>query len=422
MASRPLRLLHAANLQLDFPLQGVGPVNDDIREVVDGATLIAYDRMVTTAIDKDVDGVLITGNTFDATYPSLAAEVAMREGFERLGERNIPVFIAPGQTDPASAWLDMPRLPDNVTVFTDVSDPPVDLTDHGHLLAALVPVTSSSSIDPEELSNILRGRKTSKGDRPFVVGLLLPEASSGHRENSKQNASRFAALDWLVCAAGIDGDLLPLTDGKVHAQIATQGLSRTDTGVRGVTLLEVDSNRKQKQTLVPTAPIRWESFVQKIDGAKGRDELLERMLGQLEKLPSLKGEQVRFIHWKLDRTTGDSHGWEADSAAKELADALTDLSDQPDGLRYVHRVEALEPDLTLIEPAHREVLTEYLLALERRAPANQSVFMKWVTDARVGDVLNSGRWEHWTESISPKEVTERAQQLGWKWFTMVGKK
>ena len=422
MASKPLRLLHAANLQLDFPLQGVGPVNDDIREVVDGATLIAYDRVITAAIDKDVDGVLITGNTFDANYPSLAAEVAMREGFERLGERNIPVFVTPGATDPVSAWLDLPRLPDNVTVFTDVNDLPVDLTDHGHLLATLVPVTTSTSVDPEELSNILQGRKTSKGERPFVVGLLLPEASPGRRDKAKSNPSRFAALDWLVCAAGTDADSLPLTDGRIHAQIATQGLSRAETGAHGVTLLEVDANRKQKQTLISTAPVRWENFVQNIDGAKGRDVLLERMLGQLEKLPSLKGEQVRFIHWKLDRTTGDSHGWESDTAAKELSDALTDLSDQADGLRYVHRVDALEPDLTLIEPAHREVLTEYLLALERRAPANQSVFMKWVTDARVADVLNSGRWEHWTEAISPKEVTERAQQLGWKWFTMVGKK
>lgn len=419
MASRPLRLLHAANLQLDFPLRGVGPVNDDIREIVDGATLIAYDRVIATALDKDVDAVMITGNTFDASYPSLAAEVAMREGFERLGERNIPVFITPGSTDPVSAWLDMPRLPDNVSVFTDITDSPIDLTDHGQLLAAFVPVTGSTSIEPQELANILQGRK-SKGDRPFVVGMLLPEAS--RREGGKSNSSKFAALDWLVCAAGTDGDTLPLTDGKVHAQEATQGLDLNATGAHGVTLLEVDANRKQKQTLIPTAPIRWESFVQKIDGAKGRDELLERMLGQLEKLPSIKGEQVRFIHWKLDRTTGESHGWESDSAAKELADALTDMSDQPDGLRYVHRVSALEPDLTLIEPAHREVLTEYLLALERRAPANQSVFMKWVTDARVGELLSSGRWEHWTESISPKEVTERAQQLGWKWFTMVGKK
>lgn len=189
-----------------------------------------------------------------------------------------------------------------------------------------------------------------------------------------------------------------------------------------MTLLEVDSARKTKLTKLPVAPVRWETIVQPIDHVKDREALLERMLGQLERLPNFHGEQVRIIDWKLDRTSGEANGWESDTAAKELGEALTELSDQPDGLRYVHRVSALEPDLTLIEPAHREVLTEYLLALERRAPSKQADFAKWIAEARVGDLVNSGRWEQWSESLQPQQVTERAQQLGWKWFATIGKK
>ena len=33
MAAKPLRLLHAANLQLDCPLRGTGSISDDVREV-----------------------------------------------------------------------------------------------------------------------------------------------------------------------------------------------------------------------------------------------------------------------------------------------------------------------------------------------------------------------------------------------------
>jgi exonuclease SbcD len=422
MAAKPLRLLHAANLQLDCPLRATGPLGDEIREVVESATLAAFERVIATSIEKDVDALLITGNTFDASYPSLAAEVAMREGFERLAGRQIPVFITPGLIDPASAWLELPRLPENVTVFIDIHDTPVDLTDHGHLLATLLPVTAETSIDPEELTNILGGRTNAQGNRPFVIGLLLPELAAGRPERSKLNATRFAALDWLVCPAGTDTDSLPLTDGQIHTQATPQGIRVSETGARGVTLLEVDSQRKTKRTAIPLAPVRWERITQPIDNAKGPDELLERMLAQLERLPDFKGELVRIIHWQLDRMSGDAHGWETDSAAQELADALTELSDQPDGLRYVHRVHPLEPDLTLVEPAHREVLTEYLLALDRRPPVDQTAFAKWLADARVGDVLKSGRWEQWTESISSGQITERAQQLGWKWFATIGKK
>jgi hypothetical protein len=419
MAVKPLRLLHAANLQLDCPLRGVGHLNDETREIVDAATLVAFDRLIAVAIDKDVDGLLITGNTFDADYASLAADVALREGFARLAERHIPVFVTPGELDPIAAWQELPRLPDNVTVFADINDAPVDLTDHGHLLSTLFPVTADTAIEPEELTNILRGRTNSKGDRPFIVGLLIGDRTIGKR---KVNPAQFAALDWLVCAAGTDTDSLPLTDGHVHAQKSPQGVTIAETGVHGATLLEVDSHRKTRQTLIPLAPVRWERLVQPIDHVKGRDEMLERMLAQLERLPNLKGELVRIVDWTLDRTSGEANGWELDAASQELATALTELSDQPDGLRYVHRVNALEPDLTLVEPGHREVLTEFLLAIGRRAPTNHEAFAKWVADARVDDVLKVGRWEHWMESTSMEQVTERAQQLGWKWFATIGKK
>lgn len=422
MAAKPLRLLHAANLRLDCPLLGTGTLHDEIREIADTATLTAFERLVTLAIEKDVDALLMTGNTFDANYASLAAEVALRDGFGRLEDRHIPVLVTPGEMDPVSAWLELPRLPANVTIFTDIEEDPVDLTDHGHLLATFLPVASDSSVEPDELLNILGGRTDRRGERPFVVGMLLPDRATGRQTHSKLVSAQFAALDWLVCAAGTEIHSLPLTDGHIHAQSAPQGNSLAECGPHGATLLEVDTHRKTKKSLIPLAPVRWERLTQTIDHSRNRDDLLERMLAQLERLAAVKGELLRIVDWQLDRTSGDANGWESDAAAQELAEALTELSDHPDGIRYVHRVRAVEPDLTLIEPAHREVLTEYLLALERRAPSGPGVFTKWLADAKVGDVLKAGRYEQWTEAVVPEEVTDLAQQLGWKWMTAIGKK
>ena len=189
MAAKPLRLLHAANLQLDCPLRGIGHLNDEIREIVDVATLTAFDRLVTVSIDKDVDALLITGNTFDAHYASLAADVSLREGFGRLAERHIPVFVTPGTLDPVAAWNELPRMPDNVTFFSDINDVPVDLTDHGHLLATLFPVTADTSVEPEELANISQGRTNPKGDRPFSVGLLLCDRTPGDKTTARHKLS-----------------------------------------------------------------------------------------------------------------------------------------------------------------------------------------------------------------------------------------
>ena len=420
--TKPVRVMHAANLQLDCPLRSAGALNDDVREIVELATITAFDRIITKCLEKDVDALLITGNSFDASYPSLAAEVALRDGFGRLAERQIPVFLSPGRLDPAAAWQEIPRLPENVHLILESDDAPLDLTDHGRLLATLLPVTAETTIEPDELTHLLGDRSDSQGSRPLVIGMLIPDRSFEKRERARLTTTRFAALDWLACPAGTDTDSLPLIDGHVLIQASPQGMSSTETGSHGATLLEVDAQRKTRRTPISAAPVRWETLVQLVDHVNSRDDLLERMIAQLERLPLIEGEEVRIIDWKLDREASDTKGWETEAVAAEIASALTELTDQPDGLRYVHRVRPVDLDLTIIEPAHREVLTEYLLALERRAPTNPAAYSKWIKEARVDEVLKSTRWEDWAEAIPTEKVTQLAQQLGWKWCSSIGKK
>ena len=417
MAIKPLRLLHAANLRLDCPLEFVAPLQDGIQEIVETATFVAFDRLVSLAIERDVDALLITGNSFDGSVASLSAEVSLRNGFERLQERKIPVFVTPGHLDPAAAWEELPVMPNNVTVLIHPDEPPIDLTNRGRLLVTLLPLTADTSIDPQELDDLFEAKAINPADRPFGVGLLLPQRSSGR----SISAARFAALDWLACSAGDATGALPLTDGVINSQDGPQGMSFEESGLRGATLLEVDGRRRVKHTLVPLAVVRWESLTLTIDGTGSRDDLLERMLAAVERLSDLPGELVRFIDWHLDRTHGKTNGWEAGLSVSELALTVSQLTDRPSGLRYVHRVRALDQDLSLIESGQRELLTEYLLAVGRRTPVVRSAMTKWMAEGRVANTLKTGRWEAWSESVDPAAVAAQAQKLGWDWFTSMSR-
>ena len=46
MAAKPLRLLHAANLRLDCPLQQFGTWSDGVRDLLESATFIAFERLI----------------------------------------------------------------------------------------------------------------------------------------------------------------------------------------------------------------------------------------------------------------------------------------------------------------------------------------------------------------------------------------
>lgn len=158
---RPMRFLHAAGLMLERPLLETGELAGDLAKTAAHATLFAWERLVDLAIAKDVDFVLLTGETFDFREASLAAEVAFRQGAQRLDAKEIPLIIAPGQLDSASGWAAIPALPENVTLFEHAEDPAIDLTVGGQTYCAIVPITDSTSVDPPELER-LRARVPKK--------------------------------------------------------------------------------------------------------------------------------------------------------------------------------------------------------------------------------------------------------------------
>ena len=90
-----------------------------------------------------------------------------------------PGVAVTGQLDPAAAWIELPTLPENITLLTDLTEPPIDLTDRGRLLATLLPVTVDSSVEPFELENLFAARAAHEADRPF-----------GHARRALRSASK----------------------------------------------------------------------------------------------------------------------------------------------------------------------------------------------------------------------------------------
>src|SRR5262245_62600041 len=67
----PFRFVHAARLLLDHQLHGIAALPDDLRPVVEDATLIAFDRVIDSCLEQGVDCLLIAGDSFDSADHSL---------------------------------------------------------------------------------------------------------------------------------------------------------------------------------------------------------------------------------------------------------------------------------------------------------------------------------------------------------------
>ena len=105
-----MKLLHSADWHLDAPLNGH---DDDLRD----ALLEVPGKIAALVRQQGCDLVLLSGDLFDAA-PSRESFAAACRAFEEMA---VPVFIAPGNHDPAAAdsvWI-TEKLPANVHVFTE---------------------------------------------------------------------------------------------------------------------------------------------------------------------------------------------------------------------------------------------------------------------------------------------------------------
>lgn len=112
-----ITFIHAADLHLDSPFKGLMDVPEEIFQSVRNSTFAAFDRLIDVAIEKQVDFVLIVGDLFDHERQSLKAQLHLRDGFERLHNEGINVYLSYGNHDYTSGNPYPIEYPQNVFVF-----------------------------------------------------------------------------------------------------------------------------------------------------------------------------------------------------------------------------------------------------------------------------------------------------------------
>ncbi len=100
MNQEAFQFLQLTDLRLELPCGGLSEVPDQLREVLIDAPYRATERIIELAIDQRVDFVLLSGNTCDVQRAGPRAALFLEQQFERLNEKNIPIYWAAGPRDP----------------------------------------------------------------------------------------------------------------------------------------------------------------------------------------------------------------------------------------------------------------------------------------------------------------------------------
>ncbi|MBE6542524.1 MAG: DNA repair exonuclease [Ruminococcaceae bacterium] len=109
-----IKILHTGDVHLDSSFSSLSPRQAEVRR---NELRAAFTSMMTYARMNNADLILIAGDMFDGEFVTRETIAMIRREFELFGK---PVFIAPGNHDPAaqkSVWQKK-IFPDNVFVFT----------------------------------------------------------------------------------------------------------------------------------------------------------------------------------------------------------------------------------------------------------------------------------------------------------------
>ena len=114
MSGEPIRFIHAADMHLEQPLSGIGPVPDVLRGSLIEAPFLAAQRVFETARLERVDFVLLSGDILHPLSAGPAGLCFLVDQLQELAAVEIPVYWAGGRIDRFHQWPKAAALPEGV--------------------------------------------------------------------------------------------------------------------------------------------------------------------------------------------------------------------------------------------------------------------------------------------------------------------
>jgi DNA repair protein SbcD/Mre11 len=282
------RFVHASDLRLDTPFEGIGRVAPAAAEVVRDASLGAWDALVDLAIDREAAFVLLAGNSYDGPSRGVRAQLRFLRGVERLDRHGIQTVAVYGPFDPHAGWPAIRQWPDSTAIFGSEAVTSVRIERGG---AGLATVHGVSFKGPDVLDNLALGFK--RGEEPGIhVGLLSCTVGA---DQGKAPPASPCSLDDLLNASM---DYWALGGSPRHqilcekpcwiaysGMLQGRGPEPDDRGPKGALVVEVENDSIAHVTFEPLDRVRileFETDVSAVDDPAALRKLLMQKMNELK--------------------------------------------------------------------------------------------------------------------------------------------
>lgn len=273
---QPFRFLHTGDLHLDSPVTGLrGEATPQVLGLLRDATTSAWRNVVRLAIAERVDFVVVAGDVFERSSPTLLGQTRFRDGLAELAAAGIGSYVVHGNHDPldGASWAPSLRFPETTHRFGTAPGETAIVARNGVEIAR---IHGRSYAAPAVSENLAIGMR--RGDEPFAIGLL--HANVGDRPGHGNYAP--CSLDDLR-ASGIDywalGHIHQPGVLTTHGTTAVycgnpQGRDAGEIGPRGAWLVSVDAAGRATPEFRACDVVRWSSAELGIEALEDDESLV----------------------------------------------------------------------------------------------------------------------------------------------------
>ena len=255
--------------------------------IINNAVEVAFNNFINFAIQKDVDFVLISGDTFDSKEQDFSSKLILKDGLKKLNNYGIKVFIICGNHDPIDAFNK------NTFNFSETSNIKIIgvntnqyenliVTDKNNNQTAEIHAYSFNKNHIDE--NPLQYFSHPQNPNLFNIGLLHcdlnADKSSPYVPVSVGQLKEFNYNYWALGHIHV-----PYSEDNIQYPGTIQGRNTKETGGHGFRFIEVENNKIVNNSFISSDVVRFDNIEidlsQTLDTTSAYDTISEKIKDSL---------------------------------------------------------------------------------------------------------------------------------------------
>ncbi len=254
------KILHAADIHLDSPLQKLSQYEDAPVEQIRDASRDALSNMTNLAIEQQVDLVVIAGDLYDGDWKETRTGMFFVKQATRLRDAKIPILVIRGNHDAANLMTNSLPLPAN--------------PDGSEIMMAAEKVDSRIF---EDIGVAVHGRSFGKRSQRdgmvkhypsprsglFNLGLLHTSLTGGEGHDPYAPCTPGELTDkeydyWALGHIHVRGEHGLPGGAPIVFSGNIQGRHINESGAKGCIIIDIDAKHQTTRTFHPLDVARWQ--------------------------------------------------------------------------------------------------------------------------------------------------------------------